>query len=102
MTADGGEVPNLGEMPVNMVTREGHLCDMTWQVADIKKPLLAVAALTKTGHEVRFRKADGEIVHTATGKTIHFQKKGGLYVLTLWMRAKSKGDGKQGFQRQGR
>ena len=59
VTADGGEVPNEGEQGVNVLTREGHVCDMTWQVADIQKPLLAVAALTRTGHEVRFRANGG-------------------------------------------
>ena len=100
VTADGGEVPNEGEQDVNMMTKEGHMCGMTWQVADIQKPLLAVTALTKTGHEVRFRQSDGEIVHTATGRTIKFQRKGGLYVLTLWM--KTRDEGEQGFQRQGK
>jgi len=100
VSADGGEIPNEGELDVDMVTQEKHKVGMTWQVADIKKPLLSVPAMTKTGHEVRFRKSDGEIVNKATGKSIKFVKKGELYVATIWM--KMRGAGEPGFHRPGR
>ena len=95
VSADGGEIPNEGEHMVEMLTKEGHHCGMTWQVADIQKPLLAVTALASTGHEVRFRENDGEIVHKKSGKNIKFIKKGNLYVLTVWMKEAA------GFRRQG-
>ena len=100
VSADGGEIPNEGELDVDLLTREGHECGMTWQVADIQKSLLAVSALTKTGHEVQFRKNDGDIVNLKTGKKIRFVRRGDLFVLTMWMkRRKPKGDA--GFRRQG-
>ena len=101
VAADGGEIPNEGEQPVDMLTREGHECDMTWQVADIQKPLLSVRALTKTGHQVNFRQNDGEIINKATGRKIHFIRRGDLYVVTMWMKARE-GGGEPGFHRQGR
>ena len=100
VAADGGEIPNEGEQEVDMLTKERHECQMTWQIADIQKPLLAVASLAKTGHEVRFRKRDGEIINLHTGKKIHFVKQGELYVVTVWMRAREPDE--QGFQRQGK
>ena len=99
VAADGGEIPNEGEQEVEMLTKEKHECNMTWQIADIQKPLLSVRALTKTGHQVNFRKHDGEIVNMATGKKIHFVRRGDLYVVTMWMRAKNINE--SGFRRRG-
>jgi len=101
VAADGGEIPNEGEQLVDMMTKEGHECDMTWQVADIQKPLLSVRALTKSGHQVNFRQNDGEIVNNATGRKIHFVRRGDLYVVTMWMRAREESS-EPGFRRQGK
>ena len=100
VAADGGEIANEGEQDVDILTKEKHACTMTWQVADIQRPLMAVASLTKTGHEVNFRKKDGEITNLQTGKKIHFIKKGGLFVVTLWMKVRK--DEKEGLQGQGK
>ena len=100
VSADGGEIPNEGEMDVNMVTEEKHEAGMTWQVADIKRPLLSVPAMTKTGHEVRFRERDGEIMNKKTRKMIRFVKKGDLYVVTIWMKERSAEE--PGFHRPGK
>ena len=99
VSADGGEIPNEGEQDVDMVTKEKHEVGMTWQVADIKRPLLSVPAMAKAGHEVRFREKDGEIINVHTKKSIHFVKKGELYVTTIWMRARRNTE--PGFHRQG-
>ena len=72
---------------------------MTWQVADIQKPLLSVRALTETGHQVNFRKHDGEIINMAIGKNFHFARRGDHYVVTMWVRAKSCNE--PGFHRRG-
>ena len=85
IAADGVEIPNEGELDVAVNTQEGHECQMTWQVADIQKTLLAVPALTKSGHEVVFRKKDGYIRNLKSGRTIKFDKKGELYITTMWM-----------------
>ena len=97
ITADGGEVPNEGELDVKLITEEEHECGMTWQIADIQKSLLAVRSLTKTGHEVKFRETGGDITNIKTNKKIKFSKKGDLYVLTVWMAP----NGKPLFQRPG-
>ena len=48
-TADGGRCPNLGETKLRFLTPEHHRCEMVFQVADIKKPILSVGALTASG-----------------------------------------------------
>eukprot|EP00974_Lingulodinium_polyedra_P097721 9472791-Lingulodinium_polyedra.AAC.1 len=41
LTADGGRVPNLGETKLHFETAERHKCNLVFQVADIKKPILS-------------------------------------------------------------
>ena len=83
--ANGDDIPNLGEQKLRMHTREGHQCNLTMQVAGVHKPLLSVTQLTSTGHDVEFFKQWGRIVHKKTGKTIHFARRNGVYVLQVWV-----------------
>ena len=84
-TADGGEVPNLGEQDLTIHTSEGHHCGLKFQVADIQKPLLSVTQLTAAGNEVQFGKNGGWIVHATSGRKIWFGRKSGVYVLKVWV-----------------
>ena len=85
MTADGGELPNQGEKRVVYKTAEGHhLCSL-FQVADVRKPLLSVPSLTNSGHTVTFMAKGGTIVHPGNKKTVHFHKRGGVYVLDMFV-----------------
>ena len=58
-------------------------CQMTFQVASVTKPLLAVDSLTRNGMEVVFTKSGGTIVDKASKKTIQFHRRGGVYVLEI-------------------
>ncbi len=73
---DGTRIPNEGQQEVQFTSDEGHRCGMTWQIADVERPLIAVSHFTKTG---------GEIVNIASGKKIKIQRKGGVYVLRMWV-----------------
>mgnify|MGYP001343074699 CR=1 FL=1 len=66
-TADGGEIPNLGEK---------------FQLADVRKPLIAVSALTAKGHKVEFDTTGGWI-RPSKGQPIRFQKQNGVYMMEL-------------------
>ena len=81
--ADGGKVPNLGETEVHILTRERARGSIVFQVADIQKPILAVSALTKQGNAVSFTETGGTIRHLRTGRTMHFRKVRGVYVLKV-------------------
>ena len=83
LTADGGRVPNLGEMKVRLLTKEQHRTSVTFQVADIQKPILSVGALAASGHEVSFTKWGGTITIAKSRKKIAFKKRGGVYVLEV-------------------
>eukprot|EP00969_Alexandrium_andersonii_P348384 15404955-Alexandrium_andersonii.AAC.1 len=41
LAADGGRIPNLGETQLGLVAKEHHRCRITFQVADVERPLLA-------------------------------------------------------------
>eukprot|EP00969_Alexandrium_andersonii_P331945 14670426-Alexandrium_andersonii.AAC.1 len=41
LAADGGRIPNLGEAELGFVTKEKHRCRIKFQVAAVKRPLLA-------------------------------------------------------------
>eukprot|EP00969_Alexandrium_andersonii_P129789 5737012-Alexandrium_andersonii.AAC.1 len=41
LAADGGRTPNLGEVHLGFLTKEQHRCRTTFQVAEVKRPLVA-------------------------------------------------------------
>ena len=52
MTADGNEIPNLGELDLPFRTLEGHKCGIKFQMADVKRPFSSVTSLTTNGNRV--------------------------------------------------
>jgi hypothetical protein len=83
--ADGGRIPNLGEKLVGGVSDDGHKLSINFQVANVDKPLIAVAKLTEAGHEVWFGKTWGVIKHGTTGRCTGFSRKNGVYVIKVWV-----------------
>jgi len=82
---DGHELPNHGELDCPWESVEGHSCGTTWQLSDVGRFLFAASELTAAGNDIILRKKDGEIRNRKTGKRIHLQKKGGVYVLKMWV-----------------
>ena len=85
MTADGNEIPNLGELDVPFRTYEGHKCGIKFQLADVKRPLLSVTALTAKGNRVSFHSTGGTIVSQDGKQKIDFKKQQGVYVLEVYV-----------------
>jgi hypothetical protein len=82
---DGTNIPNEGELAVHFVSDEGHKCGLKWQIANVERPLIAVSHLSSAGNDVTFSKTGGKIINSVTGKIIVFQRKGGVYVLRVWV-----------------
>ena len=78
VTACGERLPNLGESKIPFVTAERMRCEMTFQIADVSKPLLAVSSLTKNGLDVTFNDDGGYILNRANNKRIRFKRRGRL------------------------
>ena len=81
MAADGGRAPTLGRFEVACPAKEKHRCRMAFQVANAKRPLLAVPTMARTGNGVAFTYEGGTITRRKTGRTIAFGK---LVVCTYW------------------
>ncbi len=58
---------------------------MTGLIAEVGRALIAVSHLTAAGNRVSFTKTGGEIVNLVSGKKINIQRKGGVYVLCMWV-----------------
>jgi len=96
--ANGTSIKNLGQVQVPFGTEEGHKCSIPFQVAEVEQPLLSVAHLTAAGNRVELGEHDGRIVNLKTGRTIELEKRGGLYILKMFI---ADGDAPSPFRRQG-
>ena len=92
---DGRPIENEGQQDVRFSTDEGHKCGMTWQVARVERPLIAVSQLTAAGNSVAFDDDGGTITHKKTGRVIKFARRGGVYVLNLWVVPENPGSGEK-------
>ena len=62
MAANGHKIANLGEKKVRGTTDEGLSLGITWQVADVKKPLASIGRLCDAGNVAVFTKEGGYVV----------------------------------------
>ena len=85
IAANGKPIPNLGEQKIQVTTGEGHLCGLKFQSADVNRPIMSVPRLTENGHNCVFNKDGGTITYLKTGQKTHFYRKGGVYVLGVWV-----------------
>eukprot|EP00969_Alexandrium_andersonii_P072081 3181029-Alexandrium_andersonii.AAC.1 len=63
LAADGGRIPNLGEVELGLFTKGKHRCRVRFQVAAVKRPLLAASTLTKAGNDVYVGVSGGRIAN---------------------------------------
>eukprot|EP00969_Alexandrium_andersonii_P165787 7326220-Alexandrium_andersonii.AAC.1 len=72
--ADGGRIRDLGEVHLGIHAQEQHRCRITFQVAEVERPLLAVSTLAKAGYDVYFASSGGKVVNRKSQRTINFFK----------------------------
>ncbi len=94
--ANGTGIKNLGQANVAFGTNEGHKCQIPFQVAEVEQPLLSVEHLTAAGNKVELGANDRRIVNFSTGRTIALEKRGGVYLLKMFV-----GEAPLPFRRQG-
>jgi hypothetical protein len=83
-SADGGEIPNLGEKTLRGCTGDAQKCVITAQVADVTMPLLSVACISEQGNTFHFGAKSGYIHHLKSGRMTRLAKRGKLYYLRMW------------------
>ena len=61
---------------------------MLLRTADVESPLVAASALAAAGNRVLLSADSGEIVHTSTGRNTQLLRRGGTYILRMWIPSK--------------
>ena len=83
-TANGGEMKHYGEKKIMFAGSEGgEVTGVTFQVTDVRKPLLAVRRLVERGSTVHFgmEPQDNYIYNTHTAVKIPMERRGGSFVI---------------------
>ena len=96
--ANGQRVPNIGQQAVHFETDEGQAAGMMFQTAEIERPLISASQMAASGNSVVFNQQGGTIVHEKSGRRTVLHKRGGIYVLRMWVPESPE----QGFAGQGR
>ena len=96
--ANGQRVPNVGQQSVHFQMDEGLPAGILFQTAAIERPLVSASQLAASGNSVVFNKHGGAIVHEQSGKRTLLHKRGGIYVLRMWIPT----DSDQSFTGRGR
>ena len=80
LAADGGEIPNEGEMTLNMISDVKAPVRSTFQAAKVTRPLMSISKVCDNDNIVLVTKTEG-IVRNSKGVTIaKFPRQRGLYV----------------------
>ena len=83
--ADGSLIENMGQKTFNAVTDCGVLHKMTAQVTDVKKALLSVGKLVKSGNRMVFDEGNCFIENKVTKQRIPMEENNGSYALEVWI-----------------
>ena len=83
--ANGQRVPNIGQQKVYFQHDNGLNGGIHFQTAKIERPLVSASALAASGHSIVFNKTGGSIVHDKSCKETPLYKRGGIYVLRMWI-----------------
>ena len=82
--ANGMSIDNFGEKTIQGVTKQGNKVGMTFEVANVTKPLGAVRAMLAAGNKVVFETGNSYIHDkTRTIKT-PIEERNGAYVFDIW------------------
>ena len=86
-TANGGNVPNLGEKELETfhgVTGEKE--KVSFQVAEVSRPLESISQHCDEGKRAIFGSAGGAIYNMKTGEISPFARVGRLYEIERWIK----------------
>ena len=99
VAADGGLMPNRGEVTVNVVAGDVDLGPMKWQDADVNMPILSVRRIAKKGSRVSFWDGGG-VIKLPDGTKVPFYEYQGVYLIKLAVKPPD-GSGLPSFTGQG-
>ena len=58
---------------------------MMFQTAEIERPFISASQFATSGHIVVFKQQSGTIIHEQSGRRTVLHKRGGIYVLRMWI-----------------
>ena len=68
-----------------MLLANGSRSILTFQVAEVSRPLMSIARLCEMGNRVLFGASGGVILNLQTGDVTPFHKEEGVYTFELWI-----------------
>ena len=83
--AGGEQIANHGEQRVICKTKEGQTRRTTWQVADVRRPLMSVSRMAAAGNEIILNGHNPRVINKKTNEVTHLRREGNVYVLDLWV-----------------
>ena len=103
LTADGTKLPNKGQKSFTAMTSEGRSIGVTYQMADVSRPLNSVGRICDRDNAVVFTKTTGFILNLWTQEKTRFSREEGVYALRTWIpkSARSAARASPDFARQG-
>ena len=85
--AKGETIRNVGERRCVVMTDDSQQAKrITFQCADIHKPLLSVSRCADLGYSCMFGVNGGQTVDTDSGEVIPLHRQGNIYVMRAWVR----------------
>ena len=81
-TACGGILKRLGLVTTD-ATVDGKSVTIEWNHMRVKCPILSVVRLCEDGHGLWIHENGGEIIHTASGARMRFEKLMGVYYVRI-------------------
>ena len=75
----------MGEKSFIGYTDDEEALNLTFQMAEVTRPLSSVGKITDQDNLVVFGRKGGYIWDVQTGATTHFSREQGVYLLRLWV-----------------
>ena len=83
--AGGDRICNHGQREIKVKMADGKKGNSTWQVADVKRPLMSVAKMISAGNQVHLDGSNPRVVRPK-GDVIPLRKTGNVFLMDLWVK----------------
>jgi hypothetical protein len=91
--ANGETIPNVGERHCLLMSEDSATEKrITFQCADIHKPLLSVSRCADLGFHCVLGRHGGQLIDEVSGEIIPLHRRGNLYVMRAWIRQDKSAD----------
>ena len=82
-SASGSHIKHYGQLRFRVKTSVGSNMNTTWEVADVRKPLISASRLLGRGHKLVLD--DNPRIQCKNGDTIPLERCGSLFAVRQWI-----------------